>query len=168
MSNEGKLSPNDFNPKGLRAREFAKFRSPRYDEVVIATDNEGTAFHPASVNATAKDETSVISAPGAGLCIRIKTMMVNNVGADQRIVSFREGASASDKYKNSMPQYGSMWNMNFIGAYWILPPNTALLVNLDAIGDVNIQPSYDIVKGIPTPALTDSMSISESLVTVEG
>ena len=168
MSNQGKISPNDFNPKGLRAREFAKFRSPRYDEVVIATDNEGTSFHPASVNATASGNTAVIATPGAGLCIRIKSMMVNNVGADQRIVYFREGATGSAKYKNSMPQYGSMWNMNFIGAYWILPPNTALYVNLDGIGDVNIQPSYDIVKGIPTPALTDSMSISESLVTVEG
>jgi len=163
-----KLSAKNVTPKGLRAREYAKFRSPRYNEVVVATDNEGVAFHPASVPATAKDETSIISAPGAGLCIRIKTLMVNNVGADQRVVSFREGASASDKYKNSMPQYGSMWNMNFIGAYWILPPNTALLVNLDAIGSINVQPSYDLVKAIPTPALTDEMSISESLVTVEG
>ena len=168
MSNQAKLTPNQFNPKGLRGKEFAKFRSPRYSEVVVATNNEGVAFHPVSVNATAKGETSVISAPGAGLCIRIKTMMVNNVGADQRVVSFREGASASDKYKNSMPQYGSMWNMNFIGAYWILPPNTALMVNLDDIGSVNVQPSYDFVKAIPTPALTDEMSISESLVTVEG
>ena len=163
-----KLSAKNVTPKGLRAREYAKFRSPRYNEVVVATDNEGVAFHPASVPATAKDETSIISAPGAGLCIRIKTLMVNNVGADQRVVSFREGASASDKYKNSMPQYGSMWNMNFIGAYWILPPNTALLVNLDDTGSVNVQPSYDLVKAIPTPALTDEMSISESLVTVEG
>jgi len=168
MTNQAKLNPNQFNPKGLRAREFAKFRSPRYNEVVVAMDNEGVAFHPASVPATAKDETSVISAPGAGLCIRIKTLMVNNVGATQRVVSFREGASASDKYKNSMPQYGSMWNMNFIGAYWILPPNTALLVNLDAIGSINVQTSYDLVKAIPTPALTDEMAISESLVTVEG
>ena len=162
MTNQAKLNPNQFNPKGLRAREFAKFRSPRYNEVVVAMDNEGVAFHPASVPATAKDETSVISAPGAGLCIRIKTLMVNNVGAAQRVVSFREGASASDKYKNSMPQYGSMWNMNFIGAYWILPPNTALLVNLDAIGSINVQTSYDLVKAIPTPALTDEMAISES------
>ena len=168
MTNQAKLNPNQFNPKGLRAREFAKFRSPRYNEVVVAMDNEGVAFHPASVPATAKNETSVISAPGAGLCIRIKTLMVNNVGATQRVVSFREGASASDKYKNSMPQYGSMWNMNFIGAYWILPPNTALLVNLDAIGSINVQTSYDLVKAIPTPALTDEMAISESLVTVEG
>ena len=163
-----KLSAKNVTPKGLRARDYSKFRSPRYNEVVVATENEGVAFHPASVAATASGNTVVIAAPGAGLCIRIKTLMVNNVGADQRVVYLREGTAGSAKYKNSMPQYGSMWNMNFIGAYWILPPNTALLVNLDAIGSINVQTSYDLVKAIPTPALTDEMAISESLVTVEG
>ena len=168
MSNQPKLSPTQIKPDGLRAREYAKFRKPRYDEVVTAVDNEGSAFHPATKNITASGETEVIAAPGAELCIRIKTMMVNNVGADQRVVSFKEGASGTVKYTNSMPQYGSMWNMNFIGAYWILPPNTALIGNLDGVGDVNIQPSYDIVKGIPVLELTDAMAISESLATVEG
>ena len=165
MGKQNKLSALDITPKGLRAREYAKFRKPRYDEVVVAVDNEGSAFHPASVNATSSGETEVIATPGAGFCIRIKTMMVNNVGADQLVVSLREGASADDKYKNSMPQYGSMWNLNFIGGYWILPPNTALLVNLGASGDVNVQPSYDIVKGIPVLELTDEMAISEDLET---
>ncbi|NQS90755.1 hypothetical protein HQ584_13310, partial [Patescibacteria group bacterium] len=153
MSNQPKLSSNQIKPDGLRAREYAKFRKPRYDEVVVATDNEGSAFYPASVNATAKDETTVIAAPGADKCIRVKTLMANNVGADQLVVSLQEGTTGDEKFKNSMPQYGSMWNMNFIGAYWILAPNTTLEVNLSAIGNVNVQVGYDIVKAIPTKAL---------------
>jgi len=166
MSSQAKLSPGNIKPEGLRAREYAKFRKPRYDEVVVATDNEGSAFHPATKNITASGETEVIAAPGAGNCLRIKLMMVNNVGADQRVASFLEGTGGTEKYKNSMPQYGSMWNLNFIGAYWILPPNTALIGNLDGVGNVNIQSAYDIVKGIPVLELTDSMDIAESLETV--
>lgn len=157
---------SDFKPMGLKAREYASYRSPRADEVVVATSIEGGATYPASVNATLKDETTVIAAPGAGLCIRVKTLMVNNVGADQRIVSFQEGTSGVGKFKNSMPQYGSMWNLNLVGAYWILKPNTSLEVNLDAIGNVYVQVGYDIVKGIDT-ALTDAITISEDLETVE-
>ena len=165
-----KVDAKNLSPKGLRAREYAKFRAPRYDEVAIAVVNEDSAFYPASVNATAKDETTVIEAPGADKCIRVKTLMVNNVGADQRVVSFQEGVSGSGKFKNSMPQYGSMWNFNLIGAYWILAPNTTLEVNLDAIGDVNVEVGYDIVKAIPAKALTDTLVISEDLETthVEG
>ena len=163
-----KIDANILSPKGLRAREYAKFRAPRYDEVAVAVVNEDSASFPASVNATAKDETTVIEAPGAGYCIRVKALMVNNVGADQLVVSLQEGTSGDEKFKNSMPQYGSMWNLNLIGAYWILAPDTSLEVNLAAIGNVNVQVGYDIVKAIPTKALTDSMSISEDLVTVEG
>ena len=165
MANQAKLSPGEIKPEGLRAREYAKFRKPRYDEVVVATSNEDVASYPASKNITASGETEVIATPGADKCIRIKTMMVNNVGADQRVVSFLEGTGGTEKFKNSMPQYGSMWNMNFIGAYWILPPNTALVGNLDDVGDVNIQPGYDIVKAIPVLELTDEMAITESVET---
>jgi len=168
MAEQPKLSPGQIKPEGLRAREYAKFRKPRYDEVVVATVSEGVAHYPASKNITASGETAVIAAPGANKCIRIKTMMVNNVGADQRVVSFLEGTGGTEKFKNSMPQYGSMWNLNFIDAYWILPPNTALVGKLDGTGSVNIQPGYDIVKAIPVLALTDEMTITESLVTVEG
>jgi hypothetical protein len=160
-----KIDASNFSPTGLRAREYASYRAPRYDEVAIATVNEDVATYPASVNATAKDETTVIAAPGEGLCIRVKTLMVNNAGASQTVVSFQEGTTGVEKFKNSMPQYGSMWNLNLIGAYWILAPNTLLCVNLGAIGNVNVQVGYDIVKAIPTEELTDSMSISEDLET---
>ena len=166
MSNQPRLGSTQIIPKGLRAREYAKFRSPREGEVTVSTEVDGNASYPASVQATAINETTVIAAPGADKCIRIKTIMANNVGADQRIVSFQEGVSGDGKFLNSMPQYGSMWNMNFIGAYWILAPNTTLEVNLDDTGTVNVQVGYDIVKAIPVKALTDAMTISESLVTV--
>jgi len=165
MANEVKADATNLIPKGLRAREYAKFRAPRYDEVAVAVEVDGIAVYPASKAVTAKGETSVISAPGSGKCIRIKTIMVNNVGADQRVVSFREGSGGSDKFKNSMPQYGSMWNMNFVGAYWILAPNTALIANLDDIGSVNVQVGYDIVKAIPVQELVDTLSISEDMET---
>ena len=66
-----------------------------------------------------------------------------------------------------MPQYGGMWNLNLIGAYWILKPNTALDVNLDAIGNVNVQVGYDIVKAVEQPELTDTLTIAESSVRVK-
>jgi hypothetical protein len=162
MAGLAKRDSSSLEPKGLRAREYARFRAPRYDEVAVAVVNEDVATYPASVNATDKDETTILEAPGEDLCIRVKYLMANNVGSDQNAVSFREGASGDDKFKNSLPQYGSMWNANLIGAYWILPPNTALLVNLGAAGDVNVQVGYDIVKAIPTEELTDELSISES------
>lgn len=166
MSNNANADPSVFlKPKGLRAREYAKFRAPRYDEVAVAVTNEGSAIYPASVNATAQNETTVIAAPGEGKCIRIKTLMANNVGADQLVVSFQEGTTGDRKFKNSMPQYGSMWNLNFTGAYWILAPNTTLEVDLGAVGNVNVQAGYDIVKAIPVNELTDSMSIAESVAT---
>jgi len=164
----GKIADaSDFKPAGLRAREYAKFRSPRGDEIVVATEVNGVATYPASVNATAKDETEVVAAPGADMCIRVKTIMVNNVGADQRVVSFQEGTSGAGKFKNSMPQYGGMWNLNLIGAYWILKPNTALDVNLDDVGNVNVQVGYDIVKAVEQPELTDALTIAESSVRVK-
>lgn len=155
-------------PKGLRAREYAKFRSPRADEVTVAVEVDGVATYPASKNATAKDETTVIAAPGGGLCIRVKTLMVNNTGASQLIVSLQEGTSGLGKFLNSMPQYGSIWNLNLIGAYWILAPNTSLEVNLSAIGNVNVQVGYDIVKAIAVQALTETVTLAEDLDTVEG
>ncbi|MEA2056897.1 MAG: hypothetical protein U9O78_04335 [Patescibacteria group bacterium] len=168
MSSQARLSATEMKPDGLSAREYAKFRSPREDEVVIATEVEGVASYPASVNATSKDETTVISAPGADKCIRIKTLMVNNVGASQLAVSFQEGTSGDEKFKNSMPADGAMWNMNLVGAFWILKPNTQLCVNLGAIGNVNVQIGYDIVEAITSPELTESVSISEDLETNYG
>jgi hypothetical protein len=165
MASQAKLDASDFEPKGLRSRDYASYRAPRYDEVARAVVDEGNAYYPASVNATAKDETTVIAAPGAGKCLRIKTLMVNNVGSSQIVVSLQEGVSGAEKFKNSMPQYGSMWNLNLIGSYWILAPNTSLEVNLSAIGNVNVQAGYDIVEAIPTEELTDSMSIEEDVET---
>lgn len=165
MSSQAKRDASSFKPEGLRAREYASFRAPRYDEVAKAVVVDDNAYYPASVNATASGNTDVIAAPGADLCIRVKTLMVNNVGADQRVVYLREGASGSAKFKNSMPQYGSMWNLNLIGSYWILKPNTKLVINLDDAGNVNVQVGYDIVKAIPTKELTDTMSISEDVET---
>jgi len=165
MSNEARCDTNDVIPQGLRSREFAKFRTPRYDEVVAAVENEGVAIYPTTVNATASGNTKVLDAPGVGKCVRIKVLMLNNVGADQRVVYLREGTTGDARFKNSMPQYGSMWNANLISAYWILESNAALYVNLDGVGDVNVQIGYDIVKAIPVKELTDVMSISEDLVT---
>lgn len=166
MSNQGKLDASNFVPKSLKAREYGSYRAPRYDEVAQAVVVDDNATYQASVNATAQNETTVIATPGANLCIRVKTIMVNNVGANQTVVSLQEGTSGAEKFKNSMPQYGSMWNFNLIGAYWILAPNTSLEVNLGAIGDVNVEIGYDIVKAIPTLNLIDSQIITESAVNI--
>jgi len=166
MSSQGKRDANDFRPTGLKGRQYASFRAPRYNEVANAVVVDDNATYPASVNATDKDETTVIAAPGADLCIRVKTIMVNNVGASQTVVSLQEGVSGAEKFKNSMPQYGAMWNFNLIGAYWILAPNTSLEVNLGASGNVNVQVGYDIVKAIPVEALTEEVTLTENLETV--
>lgn len=161
-----KIDGNEINiPKGLRAKNYAKFRkTARTGRVVVSTANEDEALYPATKNLTASGETEVLAAPGVGKAIRIKVMMVNNVGADQRVVSFLEGTGGTEKFKNSMPQYGSMWNLNFIGAYWTLPEATALVGNLDDVGDVNVQIGYEIVELADTKALEDRMGITEKLV----
>ena len=164
MASQPKLNASDFIPKGIGAREYGKFRAPRYDEVAVAVVSEGNAAYLASKNATALGATEVIATPGAGKCLRIKTLMVNNAGTDQVAVSFREGAVAVDKFLNSLSQYGAMWNLNLIGAYWILAPNTALNVYLAAgSSDINVQAGYDIVEAIPVEALTDAQEITEDL-----
>lgn len=153
-------------PIGLRAREYGKFRSPRGEETVVATEVDGVATYPTSVNATAADETTVISAPGADKCIRVKTLYVNNAGVAQRLVSFQEGVSGAGKFMNSMPPLGGVWNFNLIGAYWILKPNTALVVNLDDVGDVNVEVGYDVVDAVQLDGLTDALTITESATNV--
>jgi len=156
-------------PKGLRGKEYAKFRkTARTGDIVTAVANQDDALYPASVNITASGETSVRVAPGVGRAIKVKTLMVNNVGADQRVVSFLEGTGGTEKFKNSMPQYGSMWNLNFIGAYWTLPENTALIGKLDNTGDVNIQLGYEVVELVDTKALGDRVGISEKMRAVLG
>jgi len=156
-------------PKGLRGKEYAKFRkTARTGEVVTAVANQDDALYPVTANLTASGETSVLAAPGTGRAIKMKILMVNNVGADQRVVSFLEGTGGAEKFKNSMPQYGSMWNLNFIGAYWTLPENTALIGKLDNTGDVNIQLGYEIVELVDTKALGDRVGISEKVRVVLG
>jgi len=146
----------------LGAREYSKFREVIDGEYVVATSNEDVAIFPASVNATASGETSVLSAPGAGKALKIKYLMVNNADSSQATVSLREGTGGSNKFTNSLPQYGGMWNANLINSSWLLKENTALLVNLGGAGDVNIQVGYEIVPVTATQSLTDSISIEES------
>jgi hypothetical protein len=130
---------------------------------VVIDDN--SAF-PASVNATDSGETEVIAAPGEGLCIRVKTLMVGNADTNTVTVAFHEGASGSDKFKNLLPPSGAIWNFNLIGSYWILKPNTALLVNLSGASDVNVQVGYDLVTALETPTLTEELTITENQVAV--
>lgn len=167
MSSQAVQSASNFKPTGLRGREYAKFRSPRRNEVAAAVVIDDNAAFPASKNVTASGETSVIAAPGAGLCIRVKLLMANNADTDAVTVSFREGTSGSDKFKNLLPPSGGVWNFNLIGAYWILKPNTALLANLSGTSDVNIQVGYDLVTGLVDPAPTDALTITESHVAVK-
>lgn len=146
----------------LGAREYSKFREVIDGEYVVATSNEDASIFPASVNATASGETSVLSAPGTGKALKIKYLMVNNADSDVSVISFREGTGGDDKFKNSVAQNGGMWNANLLNTAWILEENTALLVNLGGAGDCNVQVAYEVVPVTSTQSLTDSMSISES------
>lgn len=150
----------------LGSREYSKFREVIDGEYVVATSNEDASIFPASLNATASGETSVLSAPGVNKALKIKYLMANNSGDSQLAVSFREGTGGDDKFKNSMPQYGSMWNANLMNTAWLLKENTALLVNLGGAGNVNVQVGYEVVPVSSAESFTEAVGIDESMETV--
>ena len=151
-------------PSGLRAMGYASYRITRNGEVVVATSNEDFAIHGV-VKATTGD-TIIIAAPGAGKCLKIKTVMINNASAADLTLKLEEGSTGTAKFQAYVPQAGGTWNINLLGSYWLLPPNTGLYVNQSGAGDVYVNFGYEVVEAIAGLALSDSETISESGVPV--
>jgi hypothetical protein len=157
----GKRSPKNI---ALGAREYSKFRETVDGEYAVAVSNEDYAVF-VSVAATSKDETTVIAAPGAGKALKIKYLMINNADTDANAVSFQAGVSGSEVFKVYVPQYGGTWNANLVNNAWLLPENTALVVNLGAAGSVYATAGYEVIDISSTRmALSDSQAIEESQV----
>jgi hypothetical protein len=99
---------------------------------------------PVTVNATASGDTTVISAPGAGVSIHVCKASVHNRDTANRVVSLRDGAGGTIRWRAEIASEGGGSLIDFGDRGWKLTANTALVVNLDAAGncDVNVTEYY--------------------------
>jgi hypothetical protein len=99
---------------------------------------------PATINATASGDTTVIAAPGAGVSIYVCKASVHNRDATNRVVALRDGTGGTIRWRAEIANEGGGSLIDFGARGWKLTANTALVVNLDAAGsvDVNITEYY--------------------------
>ncbi len=95
---------------------------------------------------TATGDTSVISAPGAGLHLEILDVEVTNASATASLVHLKAG-SGSLVYPSQLtanwPNNAFTFQAN--GARFVLPSNTALNLNQTAAGTIHYTIDYYIV-----------------------
>ena len=158
---------NKRSPKNmaLGAREYSKFRETIDGEYVVGTSNEDYATYLVH---TCSNSDTILAAQGAGKAIKVKFLMVNNAGANQNLVSVREGSSGTVRFLASLAQYGGTFNANLINGAWLLPANTALYATLGGAGTVYVTVGYEILDVSTTQlAFSDSIAITESQVGVK-
>jgi hypothetical protein len=99
---------------------------------------------PVTVNATASGDTTVIAAPGAGVSIYVCKASVHNRDSTNRVVALRDGTAGTIRWRAEIANEGGGSLIDFGSRGWKLTANTALVVNLDAAGsvDVNITEYY--------------------------
>jgi hypothetical protein len=96
---------------------------------------------PVVVNVTASGDTTVIAAPGAGISIHVLWVWLSNNAAAKRKVALREGAAGTIRARGTLATDGGGVTKSF-RPWWKLPAATALVVNLDAAGDVEVNIEY--------------------------
>lgn len=95
------------------------------------------AHGPVSVNATASGTTTVIAAPAAGQSIHVTSVLLSNQGAAKVRASLRAGTGGADRLRGTLAADGGGLREGYAPA-WKLPAATALVVNLGAAGDVDV------------------------------
>lgn len=93
---------------------------------------------PASLNATANGNTTVIAAPGVGQRIHVCKASVHNRAGTARVVALTDGAGGTVRWRAEVGSNGGGSLIDFGDHGWALTANTALVVNLDAAGDVDV------------------------------
>lgn len=88
----------------------------------------------------ASGDNTIIAAPGAGLRLVIKSLTVQNESGTETTVLIKWGSVVKERKVNE-PKKG--FSMYFeAGSEWVLPENTALIVNLSGANDHNYSVSY--------------------------
>lgn len=93
---------------------------------------------PVTVNATASGTTTVIAAPGASLSLYIQKGSIHNRAATNRLVDLRDGAAGTVRWRAELASEGGGAPFDFGSRGWKLTANTALVANLDAAGDLDV------------------------------
>jgi hypothetical protein len=93
---------------------------------------------PVTLNATASGDTTVIAAPGVGQRIHVCKASVHNRAGSARVVSLTDGAGGTVRWRAEIGSNGGGSLIDFGDHGWALTANTALVVNLDAAGDVDV------------------------------
>lgn len=92
---------------------------------------------PVTVNATANGDTLVIAAPGAGKQIVVLKGSVHNRGAAASPVIGLKAAANPPRWRTVLP-VGGIAYFDFGDQGWALAPNVPLNLNLNAVGNVDV------------------------------
>ena len=93
---------------------------------------------PLSSNVTASGNTTLVAAPGAGLSIYVNKGVIVNRAATNRLVALTDGAGGTVRLRGEARQEGGGFGFDFGNRGWKLTANTALVANLDAAGDLDV------------------------------
>lgn len=96
---------------------------------------------PATVNATASGNTTVIAAPGANVSLYICKGSIHNSGASNITAILQDGAGGTARWAAELAAEGGGSMFDFGARGWKLTANTLLNVNLSAGGDVRVNVS---------------------------
>ena len=155
-------------PRGLRAREYAKYRLTRNGEVAVGVTNEDEA-NIETLEVTASGDTLILPSPGSTEYLTIKGFHFSNDGA-KVTVGLRAGTGGKEKFSTTLLANGGNLDINLIGRYWRLPINKALYVVLSGAGTVLVTVEYEGMDepGPESAELTDALVITEALVSDVG
>jgi hypothetical protein len=92
---------------------------------------------PVALNATASGNTTVIAAPGAGSLYVCKGL-VNNGGTAKIVVLLTDGTGGTTRWRAELAADGGGARFDFGSRGWKLTATTALVTNLSAGGNVNV------------------------------
>ena len=91
-------------------------------------DDSGVLWIPGTVDFASSGDNTVIAAPGAGMRLRVKYLVVQNVSTTDTTALIKWGESTEHDFLLA-GKLGVTVN-NDKGEEWRLPENTALIVNL--------------------------------------
>jgi len=93
---------------------------------------------PDTSNVTASGDTTIIAAPGVGVSLHICKGSIHNAGAANVVVALRDGVAGTIRWQAELASEGGGAAFDFGNRGWKLTANTALVANLGAAGNVDI------------------------------
>lgn len=113
---------------------------PWYDRFgrLVTVNGHPNTEAPITVNATSSGNTTVISAGGASTLLCIQTGSIHNRDTTNRLVALVDGAGGTTRWRGEVAAEGGGSLFDFGDHGWCLTANTALVANLDAGGNVDV------------------------------